>query len=802
MTSPAILPGFCSEGVFCNNKHILMESAVIISDLQARVARLEEENAMLRRDFGALGKGAMVTVPAPFRPLFDAAQAEVSDYFRNLKMNPTQGTIEINEQRYVLVRASALSKDFLDTIQRLYADRGAREAMSIGKNFLFDIAHVIGMNDARAFHHKMKLTEPIARLSAGPIHFAYSGWAFVEILPDSNPSPDEHFYLHYHHPYSFEADSWLRAGEQADTAVCIMNAGYSSGWCEESFGIPLTSVEVSCRAKGDTHCSFIMSPPDRIEEHLARFQHQQASPVKDAVYEIPTFFERKRVEEELQRARDLAEETAKAKSDFMANISHELRTPLGAILGFADLLQKTGLSVVQQDYLQAIHTSGANLLSIINDVLDLSKLDAGRFAIESVPFSVPELMHSLEVMFTAKAAAKGLQLTCTSDLAITHHVLGDPMRLTQILINLVGNAIKFTERGMVQAHCRLEREESGMLHLHLIVRDTGIGIQPEEREHIFERFTQADTNITRKYGGTGLGLAITKELVELQGGTIALESVPGKGTTFHVRLAYPAVTDWEAAAAIPEATGLVYEVPKRILVVEDNYMNQKLTEILLQNNGFHAAIAENGAVAVELLRKAPYDLVLMDIQMPVMDGYKATQVIREELRLRTPIIAMTAHALDGEREACISRGMNDYISKPFREAELLRKMHYWLAQDTGSNADGLVVDLGFLKQQTRGNKTFILEMIRFFKAHIAGELQLLKGTIDAGDFEGIYKKTHQLRNSTALFGLNRTIGVQMQQMESFGRAGNNLDKIAALYEEIVPVFEQAVRELSGPGIEI
>src|SRR5688572_11041023 len=206
--------------------------------LKKHIEELLKENAMLRRDFTSLTQGNCVSVPPPFKSLFDHAQQTVSEYFRHLKMEPTKGTIEINDQRYVLVRASALSNDFLETIKSLYADRGEKEAMSIGKNFLFDVAHVIGMNDAKNFHIKMNLTEPISRLSAGPIHFAYSGWAYVDILPESNPTPDENFYLFYNHPYSFEADSWIRAGKRSHTPICIMNAGYSSGWCEESFGIP------------------------------------------------------------------------------------------------------------------------------------------------------------------------------------------------------------------------------------------------------------------------------------------------------------------------------------------------------------------------------------------------------------------------------------------------------------------------------------------------------------------------------------------------------------------------------------
>jgi len=428
-----------------------MDTPTNIPDLLHRIAELEKENALLRRDFNALPKGNTVTVPEPFKPLFDLAQQTVHDYFRYLKMDPTKGTIEINEQRYVLVRASALSKDFLDTIQKLYADRGEQEAMAIGKNFLFDIAHVIGMNDARNFHLKMNLTDPISKLSAGPVHFAYSGWAFVDILPESNPTPDENFYLFYNHPYSFEADSWIRAGKKSDTPICIMNAGYSSGWCEESFGIPLTAAEVTCTAKGDAHCTFIMSPPDKIQEHLDRYNiDNKKNYTQKEAYNIPTFFERKKVEEEMQKSKILAEESVKSKSDFIANMSHELRTPLGAIIGFTDLLKKTILSAQQKEYLDAINSSGNSLLSIINDILDLSKLDAGKFIIESIPFSVTDLLQSIQVMFLSKAKKKKLNFTCTVDERINSYLSGDPMRLTQILMNLIGNAIKFTEKAWIR----------------------------------------------------------------------------------------------------------------------------------------------------------------------------------------------------------------------------------------------------------------------------------------------------------------------------------------------------------------
>ncbi len=266
-----------------------------------RTRKLEKENAPLKkRSVGFSALGDTVSVPAEIKPIFDEAQKTVGEYFSNLKFDPAHGTIEIHDERYVLVRASALSHDFLTTIKQLYADRGEKAAMTIGKDFLFDIAHVIGINDARKFHAEMNLTDPISKLAAGPVHFAYSGWAYVDILPESKPTPNDDFYLVYHHPYSFEADSWLRARKKSNSPVCIMNAGYSSGWCEQSFGIPLTAVEVTCKAKGDKNCTFIMSPPHKIKQHIE--QYNLRSPRlhnKKITYDIPTFFERKNLEEQL-----------------------------------------------------------------------------------------------------------------------------------------------------------------------------------------------------------------------------------------------------------------------------------------------------------------------------------------------------------------------------------------------------------------------------------------------------------------------------------------------------------------------
>lgn len=773
-----------------------MKESQEVEMLQERIRELEQQNALLRRDFHNLPKGDSVTVPEAMKPLFDVAQQTVGEYFRELKMDPGKGTIEINDQRYVLVRASTLSKDFLDTVQKLYADRGSAEAFSIGKNFLFDISHVIGMNDARNFHSKMNLTDPIAKLSAGPVHFAYSGWAFVDILPESNPTPDDDFYLIYRHPYSFEADSWNRSGQKADTPICIMNSGYSSGWCEESFGIPLTAVEVTCRGRGDDHCTFLMSPPHKIQEHLDRYKEQRGNNYrKQDQYEIPTFFERKKVEEEMQRSRLMAEASAKTKADFVANMSHELRTPLNAILGFAGLMDQTGLSPVQKDYMDAISNSGNSLLGIINDILDLSKLDADKLVPEKIKFSIQELLHSIQVMLGPRAAEQRLEFNCSVDAAIRYPVLGDPMRLRQILVNLIGNAIKFTKDGGVFVHCMLKQQQDKEVTIAFTVRDTGIGIPEEKQEAIFERFNQGDNNITRNYGGTGLGLAIAKQLVALQGGTITLKSAQGEGSEFSFVLPFTIAEEEEAGTESRRSKPIVQGLKRSVLVVEDNQMNQKLAQIILCNNGFETTIAGNGREAVELLREHRYDVILMDIQMPDMDGCQATSAIRKELKLSVPIIAMTAYALDSEREQCIREGMNDYLAKPFREEDLLKKIAIWLPESKEIAIPGSLISFSYLKQQTGNNIGFIKEMIHLFLVHSPGNIEDLAMALDRQDFDATVKITHTLRNMIAFFGLQHVIGSELHQMEQLARTKENIEEIKRLFTKVDRVCRQAIAEL-------
>ena len=283
-----------------------MEEKLTYNELEQKVAKLESQLEALKSTTSFFEGVEAVNVPKAFKPTFDKAEKIVGEYFKKLILNPNKGTIEVDNQRYVLVRAAALSSEFFSNIVSLYADKTEEEAFNEGKNFLFDIGHMLGMEDARQFHKKMRLKDPIEKLSAGPVHFAYSGWAFVDILPESNPSPDETFFLKYRHPYSFEADSWIKSRKKAYHPVCIMNAAYSSGWCEESFGMPLTAVEISCKAMGDENCTFIMAPPHKIQGYLDQELSDNKKSIKPSV---PFFFERKKVEDSLRQSEKMLSES-------------------------------------------------------------------------------------------------------------------------------------------------------------------------------------------------------------------------------------------------------------------------------------------------------------------------------------------------------------------------------------------------------------------------------------------------------------------------------------------------------------
>ncbi len=381
---------------------------------------------------------------------------------------------------------------------------------------------------------------------------------------------------------------------------------------------------------------------------------------------------RQKLEEALIIAQKKAEEAAIVKEQFMANMSHEIRTPMNAIIGFNKRLMKTNLTSEQKDYVFAVQSSGENLLTIVNDVLDFSKIEAGMVKLENISFNLHDLLRSVNNMFLMQAKEKRINLQVSVSENVPELVIGDPTRLTQILLNLVGNALKFTDKGHVTMLAETVNQNGEHYYLQFKIKDTGIGIAADKISEIFNRFTQEKSDTNRIYGGTGLGLSIVKKLLELQNGTIMVDSEKDKGSTFTFILPFCRIKNLRADTKInPEKTPEPFIKNKiKILVVEDNIMNQKLAGFMLNDWGFDHDICGNGKLAIEKIKTNSYDLILMDIQMPEINGYEATKLIRTQLKIRTPIIAMTAHALPGEREKCLDCGMTDHISKPINETEL------------------------------------------------------------------------------------------------------------------------------------
>jgi signal transduction histidine kinase/DNA-binding response OmpR family regulator len=450
---------------------------------------------------------------------------------------------------------------------------------------------------------------------------------------------------------------------------------------------------------------------------------------------------------ELDAQKKIAERAVLARDSFLANMSHEIRTPLNAIIGFTELLSKTKLDGVQQDYLESVQIAGENLLLIINDILDVSKIESGNLTIDAEPFNLKKTLKHIYNLLKVKVP-KEVEFNLFLDADMPDTVIGDQGRLNQILVNLIGNALKFTKEGDVTVSVKKVDETADNYSLRFSVKDTGIGIPEDKHKTIFERFTQAEESTTRTYGGTGLGLNIVKQLIELHNAEIHVKSKQGWGSEFFFVLTYKKANNngIEVKGSLENNLGKL-----KILLCEDNVLNQKLAKSVIHNFGFELDIANNGEEGIDLLSKNKYDLVLMDLQMPIKDGFQTSQYIRNEMNLTIPIVAMTAHSLIGEQERCYKAGMNAYVPKPFKQALLLKAIKTVLRKDIPKQYKD--IDFSFLDEMACGDPDFRKEMITLFVEKTPNQVIQLKEAFNGRDSETVRKLAHNMKSSLDIFML-------------------------------------------------
>lgn len=512
-----------------------------------------------------------------------------------------------------------------------------------------------------------------------------------------------------------------------------------------------------------------------------------------------------------EEAKAKAEDAVKAKQQFLSNMSHEIRTPMNAIVGFTKVLLKTELSAKQKGYLDAIRQSGSSLIVLINDILDLAKVDAGKMTFEKIPFKLKSSLSTMVNLFELKTEEKNLKLVSEYDPAIPDVLVGDALRLHQIILNLVSNAVKFTSKGTITIAIRLLQEDAEKVTVEFAVTDTGIGIPENKIKDIFENFQQAYTDTSRVYGGTGLGLAIVKQLVEAQDGIITVKSKLNKGSTFSFTLQF-LKTD-EPAEDVAELAEPDTELKHiKVLVVEDMVLNQLLMKTLLDDFGFERGVADNGKIAIKKLEETKYDIILMDLQMPEMNGFEATEHIRNKMKLKIPIIALTADVTTVDLAKCKAVGMNDYIAKPVDEKILYSKIIGLVKKpvnDPGAKKDNgpatkkqpvkdVVVkctNLAYLKGITKYNSNLVMEMIAVYLKQTPALVKVMKQALREKDWEALKSAAHKMLPSFTIMGISGTYETVAKKVQAYNGADTKSNRIGDLVSQLENICVQACTEL-------
>lgn len=506
-----------------------------------------------------------------------------------------------------------------------------------------------------------------------------------------------------------------------------------------------------------------------------------------------------------QNATIIAEEAVKSKQQFLSNMSHEIRTPMNAIIGFTKVVLKTDLTVKQKEYLNAIKISGDALIVLINDILDLAKVDAGKMQFEQIPFKLRSSIAAMLHLFESKIQEKNLKLIREFDPAIPEVLVGDPVRLHQIILNLISNAVKFTSKGKITVIVKLIEEDDVKVILEFAISDTGIGISESKIETVFENFQQATSGTSRLYGGTGLGLAIVKQLVEPQGGSIKVESIVKEGSTFSFRLPF-LKTKAEAQTEL-EILELDNDIKNlKVLVVEDMALNQLLMKTVLDDFGFERDIAENGKIAIEKLENNTYDIILMDLQMPEMNGFDATEYIRNTMKLTIPIIALTADVTTVDLEKCKAVGMNDYLAKPIDERLLYSKIVSLIKKNSVMNEDNIentvpeipkikYINLLYLNQRTKSNPVLMMEMISIYLQQTPPLISSMKLSYINKDWKSLHSAVHKMIPSFSIMGISTDFENMAKKVQEFANTQQEEEDINKMVIQLEKVLNQSCSEL-------